>query len=385
MGDSMNRNDSEKDVSWKRSRGTRFHATSPPLHVNAQEYFVERDGEAFRNVFAKALKLGQLIFDDEVVVGEGGKGALVRLVTKPELGNWVPAKLRNAVASSSDIEFHDDIEYVMEDITRGPYRLHIHTRSPFLGKRFRLHSTLTITPLDAGRCVQTLEGEVEVKMLGFGGLIERMVRDSVCTTYQKLPEVIDLWKEARKRVVDEHGVQGLMAGRPPHIDCGVAWIKEFIDGIGPNERQTESNEKTGGSIEHVKAKGLNATSDYHVWKAGDGQDSVSGEVVAMTGRDDSKILSYTRIVWRETVDLFRVMFIVTLFLLLRLGIIRVERSPRLTESKRGHGRTSGWNTVVKAQASNHHDRNLHRNRRSYDSGAPEQLVKATHIRRRSRT
>ena len=39
------------------------------------------------------------------------------------------------------IKAYDNIQYVMEEIRRGPYRLHICTRSPFLGKRFRLHDS----------------------------------------------------------------------------------------------------------------------------------------------------------------------------------------------------------------------------------------------------
>eukprot|EP00889_Picochlorum_renovo_P007527 jgi/Picre1/34557/NNA_002025.t1 len=168
------------------SRGTKINAYSGILNIEPSSYFVERDGDAFRSFFASTLKL----------------------VTKPELGAWIPSSLRSRV-DAAEIEFHDEIVYRREDIESPPYVLHVRTSSPFLKERFRLESTLSLTPVvgedGAVGCIQRLQGHVEVHMMGLGGLIQRMVRDSVHNTYKKLPNVIEGWLVERERMLQCRG------------------------------------------------------------------------------------------------------------------------------------------------------------------------------------
>ena len=55
----------------------------------------------------------------------------------------------------------------------------------------RIECTLTVADEEAGvSCRQTLEGEVEFKLLGLGRLAERIVVDNLEKVYQGMPLVV---------------------------------------------------------------------------------------------------------------------------------------------------------------------------------------------------
>jgi len=312
----------------QKSKGTAIDARCV-LPVNVKEYFVERDGDAFRSLFAKTLKLGTLTFDDDgpesvLQFEEEGRGnekektTVVRLVTRPDLGSWVPASVRHAVSTAAEIEFHDEIEYGSVEMEKPPFCLYVRTRSPFLGSKFSLESRLTFSRLEDGRCEQRLQGRVQVKMLGLGGLVERMVRDSVQNTYKKLPHVIGLWNEERRRILvrDEGNGSGLVRGRPEHIDCGVEWIREVVErmksGIGPFAVDDTDEQKAVDGGEQQMGKMLD-----------DDDDDDACAARAAKGPDETKrfpmrkLSSLVHMMWIEFVDLCRAMCLVFIVVLLR--------------------------------------------------------------------
>ena len=354
--------------STQKTKGTAINATSGVLDISAYEYFVERDGDAFRSFFASTLKLGHLIFDSsslEITGGSSGSdSARIRLVTKPELGAYVPASVRNKVANASEIEFHDEIEYVRGNMEHPPFVLRVNTKSPFLGRRFRLTSTMSISPMaDGKRCVQTLQGEVEVHMLGFGGLVERMVRDSVQNTYRKLPGVISAWNEKRRALVAENGgdYRVLLGGRPLGIDCGVSWIeqyassreensssfREYCNGNGPVLQGSMSSKELSEAIEFASRM----SREYEITPA----------------------RRFIHSVWIGFVDFWKFMFIVFVCSLLRLGLIRMTK--RQSEPLRKH---SSWSDV-----GHHHRRSASEPQSSLDLKEVDMVLQRAHVRRAS--
>lgn len=327
-----------------RARGTEIHAYSGILNIEPSSYFVERDGDAFRSFFASTLKLGHLLFDENASVVTEGETCRVLLVTKPELGAWIPSSLRSRV-DAAEIEFHDEILYRREDIESPPYVLHVRTSSPFLKERFRLESTLSLTPVvgedGAVGCVQRLEGHVEVHMMGFGGLIQRMVRDSVHNTYKKLPSVIEGWLAERERMLQCQGGQSaLLQGRPAGIDCGVRWIQTY-----PLE-----------SEEEVPLKPL--------------EQRYGGEEPITTVPAPSP--GVFMVLWLRVIDACKLIFIVTLLVCMRFRIIKMTRRTRPLDRRS----ISSWAAAVP------HRRNRSRTA-SQDMSEAEKLVQSVHFRRPS--
>ncbi len=54
-----------------------------------------------------------------------------------------------------------------------------------------IHSTLTIAEEGPQACRQILQGEVNVKIVGLGRLIENVIVESLKQTYAVLPQVVE--------------------------------------------------------------------------------------------------------------------------------------------------------------------------------------------------
>lgn len=342
-----------------------IHASSGVLDISADQYFVERDGNAFREFFASTLKLGQLIFEDDIlaVLNDDGateglgrttshKAVEVRLITRPDVSAWVPHAIRSKVGHASEIEFHDDIVYDGRRMERPPYGLTILTRSPFLGeKRFRLQSRMEITPTpDGQRCIHTYKGQVHVHLLGFGGLVERMVRDSVEQTYRKLPDLIRKWNVKRQEILDAHGgdTSVLLKGRPHCIDCGVDWICEYPATLRryevPETRQTQEAVEVALTM-HEKGAPWHTKMLFSVWIA--------------------------------IVELCKMAFIVFVVVLLRLKLVRMTPS-RGHGSEVRHSRRNSWANVIPT-----HKRSASESSTDMSMADVDKILKRAHVRRQS--
>lgn len=299
------------------------NAASGVIALPAEDYLIVRDGSAFRAWFARQLKLGELVFAEHTI-GDGGR-CTIRLVTRPDLAAWVPASVRKHVTSAAEIEFVDELTYERSALEAPPYRIHVRTSSPFLGERLRIEATMTIAPVDEWHCTHSYQGTISCRMFGFGSLVERMVRDSIASTYRKLGDVINSsWLEEEERAKAAFGPGVLTQGRPSAINCGVGWIEEYI------ERGMVGGEKPARTAEISDAcrparpdrRSPNRTplalhaAAYRLW-----------------------------IVWIVWIDLVKVLFIVVVVLLLRLRFVRL--TPSLATSLAGkHRRKASWDAFV---------------------------------------
>lgn len=194
------------------------------LPVPAATYFLERDSAAFRSLLSKVLKIGQLTFND---LWHEGASSYVRMVTKPEFGSWVPKSVAGQL-QSSNLEFHDIIEYNPAYIAAPPYRIFVRTESPFLKDKLDIQLTLTIEEVEPGvSCRQILEGHIRVKMFGVGRIVEGIVKESLDNTYKKLPEIVRRWQLFREEALRSGDGRQLLVGRPP-VGCEVSWIRHEV-------------------------------------------------------------------------------------------------------------------------------------------------------------
>jgi hypothetical protein len=166
-------------------------------------------------------------------------------------------------------------------------------------------------------------------MFGFGSLVERMVRDSIASTYRKLGDVINSsWLEEEERAKAAFGPGVLTEGRPNAINCGVGWIEECI------ERGMVRGEKPARTAE---------ISDACRPARPDRQASV--ETSPNRTPPALHAAAYRLwIVWIVWIDLVKVLFIVVVVLLLRLRFVRL--TPSLATSTGKHRRKASWDAFV---------------------------------------
>ena len=206
---------------------TKIHC-SALLNVDANTYFIERDGSIFRQLVVKALGLGCMEFHSETWSEEGC--TTVRLITKPDL-NWVPKALRSRVDESKS-EFIDHITYRTSSLIAPPYTLEIKTESTLLKDKLDVNLVLTIEPKGVQQCLQSLEGSVKVHIPGIGSIISASIKDSLATSYRKLPGIVDEWLDIRKHIIETNqSFDDLLIGRPA-VGLNIHWIREHVLGEG---------------------------------------------------------------------------------------------------------------------------------------------------------
>lgn len=155
------------------------------------------------------------------------------------------------------------IEYRPSDINRPPYRLHVHTESPFLGKRLEIRNTLTITPKSDNTTVQRLHGTVKVRMLGMGRIIEHIIRDSVTKTYKQLPAIIARWEAFRVEAVERGDPCALLRGRPP-VGGDLDYVKKIMCppyAVPRPKKQTDGDDIPGSTRNIVSTNKTSTTMD----------------------------------------------------------------------------------------------------------------------------
>ncbi|KAL4425872.1 hypothetical protein ABPG75_009888 [Micractinium tetrahymenae] len=219
------------------------------LPAPAHTYFLERDSAAFRSLLSKVLKIGQLEFND---LWHEGSSSFVRMVTKPEFGSWVPKSVAGQL-QSSNLEFHDIIEYNPAHIASPPYKIFVRTESPFLKDKLDIQLTLTIEEVEPGvSCRQILEGHLRVKMFGVGRIVEGIVKDSLINTYKKLPEIVRRWQLFREEALARGDGRQLLLGRPP-VGCEVTWIRQEVLQVLKEPLPEEAEAPGTGSASPVSA------------------------------------------------------------------------------------------------------------------------------------
>ncbi|KAL6771230.1 hypothetical protein ACKKBF_B34465 [Auxenochlorella protothecoides x Auxenochlorella symbiontica] len=202
-----------------------FFIVSADLPLNAERYMLERDSKAFRDLLSRTLKIGTMEFVEAWTSPEGSQ--VVRLVTSPDFGAWVPKALQSQ-ASFQKLEFHDIIEYAPSDLARPPYSLSVSTESPMLGHKLDIRLRLTVAPTSPDACRQTLEGRIRVGIFGLGRIVEGIVKDQLAATYRRLPSIVGAWCTYRQKCLAAGEGWRLLAGRP-QVGMGVPWMEAASD------------------------------------------------------------------------------------------------------------------------------------------------------------
>lgn len=200
-----------------------FIKVSADLPADAATYMLERDSAAYRSLMAKMLELGSLEFVD---LWQDPPSTFVRMVTKPKFGAWVPKAVQRQLAAGT-VDFHDIIEYRPEYLAASPYKILIRTLSPFLGDRLDVRMTLSVERLGERWCRQSLEGHVNVQLLGVGRVVEGIVRDSLVSTYRRLPEVVRRWQVFRAEALAAGNGAALLLGRPA-FGSDLGWVGQGV-------------------------------------------------------------------------------------------------------------------------------------------------------------
>ncbi|CAL8471107.1 g10649 [Coccomyxa elongata] len=233
--------------------GHRFKV-SAVLPIAASDYFIERDSAAFRSLVSKSMKVGALEIVD---CWMEGNSEVYKFVTKLDVNKYVPKSLQKHF--SEGLHYTDIITYDPKLIACAPYRLPVKSIAPIFPEKARIECTLLISDEEPGvSCRQTLEGEVEFKLMGLGRLAQRIVVDNLEKVYQSMPMVVQRWVEFRNEVLQQEGGRDILfSGRPDNH--GIDWISERITTIlqAPYSEQTGSGRVSDPTSEpSVMARGV---------------------------------------------------------------------------------------------------------------------------------
>ncbi|BDA45295.1 hypothetical protein COCOBI_07-0820 [Coccomyxa sp. Obi] len=200
---------------------------SAVLPIAASDYFIERDSAAFRSLMSKSMKVGALEIVDCWMEADA---EVYKFVTKLDVDKYVPKGLQKHF-SKEGLHYTDIITYDPKLIAFAPYRLPVKSIAPILPEKARIECTLIISDEEPGiSCRQTLQGEVEFKLMGLGSLAQRIVVDNLEKVYQVMPLVVQRWVEFRTEVLQQEGGRDILfSGRPDNH--GIEWISERITTI----------------------------------------------------------------------------------------------------------------------------------------------------------
>lgn len=79
--------------------------------------------------------------------------------------------------------------------SRSERRVRWKTTPAYLSGRVRLEGEVRVSPVDADHCDRILEGVVEVRVFGLGGLVERALAGAIESTYARSAEVARRFRE----------------------------------------------------------------------------------------------------------------------------------------------------------------------------------------------
>lgn len=144
--------------------------------------------EAFNVELCKATGLERTLVKRDVV---GSK--LVRAVKVSPQGRDIPAPVA-AVLGGSKFEYTEHMDYDLGEYL-GRWRT-----EPFVLKDKILSSGTVSFSAVQGGVRRVVEGDVQVKVFGVGGIIERFVVADVDKSYSKAAEFTQAWIDAKKHV-----------------------------------------------------------------------------------------------------------------------------------------------------------------------------------------
>ncbi|CAL5220242.1 g2221 [Coccomyxa viridis] len=167
--------------------------------MSADEYYAIQDQPSFRSLFASVMDLELEILD--VWEEDGAKCERVR--NRPNYEKWVP-KIGRKFVKPDDIAFIDETVYAPHSQTKPPYKMKIDSLLPLLGDRVQIKRVVVISAVDETHCRHTITGEVNVRVVGVGKLVEKYVMQNTISALELLDSVVARYKKVRESVkVDE--------------------------------------------------------------------------------------------------------------------------------------------------------------------------------------
>jgi hypothetical protein len=201
-----------------------------------------------------------------------------------------------------------------------------------------------------------------------------MVRDSVVNTYKNLPDVIRAWCVAREQAIERYGSSSIAtAGRPPGIDCGVAWVRDRVEGVVTETSLSSisvvsrgsrgSRGSLGDSLGIRDATELSRAVERSASAAED--EDGREKKLREAGPAPFIVLGSLWIAW---IEMIKCSFVLVVVLLLRLRIVRITPSRAAAARRSSHRRKHSWEQFLA---------------RTSTVSNPEHLIKSVHRRRPS--
>ncbi len=139
-----------------------------------------------QSLYTEGLGFESLEILEDAVTPDGSRRRRMRV--RPRLD--MPAAVKKLVG--------EKVTYVEEgtfDAAAGTFRSRIVPSS--LADRIRIETVMRLEPRGAGACERIAEAEVEVRVLGLGGLVEKFIEKSLRDNYAKGAAFSNRWLAAR--------------------------------------------------------------------------------------------------------------------------------------------------------------------------------------------
>jgi len=157
------------------------------LPIAADAYWQVAHTSEYETVVAEVLGLKEL---QELEARQEGDVLHRRLRVIPDVE--IPGAVRKVIQK----QLGDDEEIAYEEIQANRldrYERLWEAKMPFMTDKIRSQGKLEIEPIDDHHCRMILTGNVDVKVFGVGGMIEKLIVNETEKSYSRFPEVVERW------------------------------------------------------------------------------------------------------------------------------------------------------------------------------------------------
>eukprot|EP00899_Mesostigma_viride_P011967 jgi/Mesvir1/20771/Mv07889-RA.1 len=175
---------------------------------------------------------------EEIKTEMVGEHRVVHLKTVPHVD--VPKALLKLLGTT-EFALIDILTYPSEaqEQEGPPYVIEFESHPPVMSSRITIKGTVTISVIDEKRCRQTQAGTIDVRIMGFGGMIQKTTSHNMQETYRQLPGVVAQWvsiRETAKQAVETRD-DGTQMGQSMMRINGVPMQ---VTSVGESERSSMS-------------------------------------------------------------------------------------------------------------------------------------------------
>jgi hypothetical protein len=98
-------------------------------------------------------------------------------------------KLVRGVLGAEEIAYDEIHEKRLDD-----FELFWRIESPMIKEKVQGSGTVRLMPMDGGRCLRTIEGEIHVRVFGVGGTMEKFIAREIQEASRNLAGLVVKWK-----------------------------------------------------------------------------------------------------------------------------------------------------------------------------------------------